>query len=858
MMRWSPGGDGSSTRSRSENSGMWTPVRAPAQENRETRMRYFITILLILAIAGQAQALIFFPQGEQSSQVRAELGTTYEAKAATGKVKTVHYMYDVEGFGHQRAVRISTRANATSAKATTSESVYRLDTPVSRRTLCFRSEEEALVVTLKGYRGYELTVQEVPDFVYSVGESGSLSGLTAEGPDFRYLDLRAASGGFVRVSVTSEGADADTCATVAVVSAREGCPSIRDASSLRRAGTVYQTMLGFSSFVLDTSDESTYGTEGGAFLAFLLAENDATCRSGSGGRRSAASSAAATNRTKSFSFSVTEAEFQSGVYLEVGLSVIFFCLLCVMALVATCVHSARVDNFKEAVRVLRSLENNSDTGSLYSSSFSSRPASTIVSSVASSPGAAPAAAAAAADDEEGVRREEREFFLQLQSSHDTGVENDVFEVGAKRKEDSSSSSNSRKKTKPKFLSDLPRSGSSSSHDLFYMWVVITLGLFYGVPAFQVVLSHQRELSDSGNQDVCYYNHLCAVPVSSSLRDFNHIFSNVWYVGLGGLFAWLVRYQHLSRLRLLKVIEQDVGPGFSAKVVQLGVPRHYGVFYAIAAAVALQGALSACYHICPTEANFQFDTTFMHVITALCFIKVHQFRHTDADAAGVFLGLGSALCLEAVGIVAGGGIAFWVVALVAYLVLSVLFTAAVVYHPDSDGLADSLSALARSVLALLRLAPRPDNNYHSGRRLALACAVNSLNLCLLVGGAVVRPSVSIYLLAVMVCNLGAYATYYVAMKLSFRERLSRSVVAYFLLGLACWSAAFYFYATVDYSIESSPAESRELNSGCLVLSLFDAHDVWHVLSASGLFCCFMLLLTVDDGVSLVPRNQLRVF
>ena len=70
----------------------------------------------------------------------------------------------------------------------------------------------------------------------------------------------------------------------------------------------------------------------------------------------------------------------------------------------------------------------------------------------------------------------------------------------------------------------------------------------------------------------------------------------------------------------------------------GIPESYGIFYAMGAALTLEGSiflpnylltslllftgvLSACYHICPTAENFQFDTTFMYCISVLVFLKV---------------------------------------------------------------------------------------------------------------------------------------------------------------------------------------------------------------------------------------------
>ena len=75
----------------------------------------------------------------------------------------------------------------------------------------------------------------------------------------------------------------------------------------------------------------------------------------------------------------------------------------------------------------------------------------------------------------------------------------------------------------------------------------------------------------------------------------------------------------------------------------GIPESYGIFYAMGAALTLEGVLlnissklssnltshilypgvlSGCYHICPTAENFQFDTTFMYCISVLVFLKVH--------------------------------------------------------------------------------------------------------------------------------------------------------------------------------------------------------------------------------------------
>ena len=55
-------------------------------------------------------------------------------------------------------------------------------------------------------------------------------------------------------------------------------------------------------------------------------------------------------------------------------------------------------------------------------------------------------------------------------------------------------------------------------------------------------------------------------------------------------------------------------------------------------------------------------------------------------------------------------------------------------------------------------------------------------------------------------------------------------------------AGHFYLTEQRSSVWSPAESRNMNEACTV-GIFDAHDLWHFLSAFGIFFTFMFILTL---------------
>jgi len=76
-----------------------------------------------------------------------------------------------------------------------------------------------------------------------------------------------------------------------------------------------------------------------------------------------------------------------------------------------------------------------------------------------------------------------------------------------------------------------------------------------------------------------------------------------------------------------------------------------------------------------------------------------------------------------------------------------------------------------------------------------------------------------------------------------HKSARNVLEVVVFSLTEWSA--------------SPAKSRELNKECNFgyYRLYDEHDVWHFLSAIGLYFAGLFLLTMDDG--LVTRRRIMI-
>ena len=72
----------------------------------------------------------------------------------------------------------------------------------------------------------------------------------------------------------------------------------------------------------------------------------------------------------------------------------------------------------------------------------------------------------------------------------------------------------------------------------YTWNLATIVIFYGLPVVQLMVTYQEMTNSTGNQDLCFYNFLCAHPLGI-VTDFNHIYSNLGYVLLGILFMLVV-------------------------------------------------------------------------------------------------------------------------------------------------------------------------------------------------------------------------------------------------------------------------------------------------------------------------------
>ncbi|KAG5866897.1 hypothetical protein JTB14_037848 [Gonioctena quinquepunctata] len=282
----------------------------------------------------------------------------------------------------------------------------------------------------------------------------------------------------------------------------------------------------------------------------------------------------------------------------------------------------------------------------------------------------------------------------------------------------------------------------------YLYHTLSIAIFYGIPVVQLVVTYQRIVYKTGNEDMCYYNFLCAHPAFGFI-DFNHIYSNIGYVLFGIIFIIVV----VDRQSVIKLRRDR------------GIPIHYGIYHAMGLALIIEGILSACYHICPSQSNYQFDTSFMYVMAVLCMIKLYQNRHPDVNATAytTFTILGGAIFIAMIGILKGDW-AIWIIFVISYTSLCIVVSFKIYFlNYVMDALKD-LKEIVR-VNGFCSDIWRPIRR----ARFLVLLITNIANLTMLFVGlylyAVSHTDFGTFLLAILMGNAIIHTIFYTTMKVS---------------------------------------------------------------------------------------------
>ncbi|OWF47673.1 SID1 transmembrane family member 1-like [Mizuhopecten yessoensis] len=400
-----------------------------------------------------------------------------------------------------------------------------------------------------------------------------------------------------------------------------------------------------------------------------------------------------------------------------------------------------------------------------------------------------------------------------------------------------------------FVCDLarkPKKRQEKNYKLFCRNLV-AISIFYGLPVLQLVMTYQKVLHVTGDQDICYYNFDCSRPLGV-LSAFNNVFSNIGYVMLGLLFLLLVWRRDLV---YRKAVERN--PEVETKY---GLPQHNGLLYAMGLALCMEGVMSGCYHVCPNYSNFQFDTSFMYIIACLCMLRVYQSRHPDisAKAHTSYLVMAFVIFIAVVGVVYGTNI-FWILFALVDMLASLILSVYIYYM----GRFKMNTGIVTKMYLSLRYECGHCTTPMYKDRLVILFIGNVLNWSFAIYGAVTRPSdFASYLLGIFIGNLLLYSLFYIIMKLRYKEKIHPLAVMCILTATVFWCMALYFFFAHLTSWQLTPSQSRKGNKSCMLLDFYDAHDVWHFLSAIAMFMSFLVLLTLDDDLFSTRRDRITVF
>ena len=387
------------------------------------------------------------------------------------------------------------------------------------------------------------------------------------------------------------------------------------------------------------------------------------------------------------------------------------------------------------------------------------------------------------------------------------------------------------------VSDLARKSSRvlSKKSNLYFYTLGTIAIFYGLPVIQLVLTYQQLTNNNGNKDICYYNFLCAHPLGK-LSDFNHVFSNLGYIMLGVLFMICTRRKQTVTKRQHEEANPRLrGPILNStrKIVpepQFGIPQHFGMYYAMGLGLIMEGFMSACYHVCPSHINFQFDTAFMYTIAILILLKIYQTRHPDINASAyrACLALAFVIFLSVIGVKYGSGNQYFWAFFTALHVITCMVLSLQVYYMGRFRL--NLGIFKRTWITIRNDAIAIYSGQWYGlkplypTRMVLLLMMNIVNWGLSIFGAVNEASkknadFASFLLAILISNVMLYTCFYIVMKLRHGERITCQPAFYLILSVFTWAGAGYFFFNNSTSWKLSPAESRQLNTECKLFHFY---------------------------------------
>jgi hypothetical protein len=373
--------------------------------------------------------------------------------------------------------------------------------------------------------------------------------------------------------------------------------------------------------------------------------------------------------------------------------------------------------------------------------------------------------------------------------------------------------------------------SNDETNSYYPKFLILIGIFYLLPSLQFVFFQSKD-----STIFCYYNFKC-YHSTDIVPAFNAVISNIFYVIYGVIFIIIVKLYDKYNYNT----EQS-----------LGLKKKPYLYYSLGISLIFEGVCSAIYHVCPTKLNFQFDTTFMFIGGILMYITIYSKRHQEPSPMKIY----SFLCfLIFVNILPLSGLTtdfeqyFWsgIFIILAYIMINVSLH---IYYGKNFELDYKTIMSAYKNVKKIKRRQIP--------KLALLITINAFTLGMYVWAVVTQLAFTDWILGIIIINMMIYFCYYLIQKILNKEKISLIFWIWMVIDLIIIILSLIFFIKTSSNIFLTPEESNALNKPCVVLGYFDYHDIWHILSATGLFIFMNIVFFLDRRIDLIIGQEMRVF
>ena len=371
----------------------------------------------------------------------------------------------------------------------------------------------------------------------------------------------------------------------------------------------------------------------------------------------------------------------------------------------------------------------------------------------------------------------------------------------------------------------------------YWKYLIIIGAYYALPSLQFVIF--QEITD--DQDLCYFNEKCMFPVGN-IDAFNNVISNIFYCIYAITFIGIVKYN--SRKRLLNEIDSDPS-----------------IYYALGTGLFLEGIFSGIFHVCPSALNFQFDTTFMFFGIALSFLALYQKRHPKElpSAFRTYMFLSIVVLLNLLPLL-DSTIYLEVWSWIFFYILTVYVLISGTIHIYFGELLYSNNLNnSKNIFQQIKIIWRSSTRSNAKLALVFFMFITTISLMIV---AQVNQHIFFtnWVLALFTCNMLVYYLYYIIQKILHKEWVSIWKCLSMIICLSVLSTALVVFEIPVTDKLLPHNESNALNKPCVLFDYWDYHDLWHILSATGLFMflCNIYFLDTDTQKLYNEDNPYPIF